>query len=350
MQPFAYNFQKEVELMSIKKCTNCGADLDPAAKFCMECGMEQTTETPAEPENKSGNESEVQPVSEPQTANASDYPDSPPDAGHIPDYSMNNGGYKVEDGGNGGASALFVVMILGILLMASVVIWAAFAILANVPNRQKSSEKFIYPDNDYSYHDDWEYPDDPEEYGGDSENSGIETNPYEPDPDMEGYYPEDTYQIGVDIPEGIYFLRGEVLVDEDGMLLSDARYEVNSDGDSDGGWFQFCRYVELRGQGSIDLTFCDAYDISVADVHGDPFEHPGMFIVGRDLDPGTYKLVDTALGGNSMVYAVYDSLDEVYGNSIFDVGDFDAKDGDEITLTDGQILEMQWCVLAEDEQ
>lgn len=322
--------------MSMKKCTNCGVDLDPAAKFCMDCGMEQTPETTA------------QPVSEPQTADTSSA-DSPPDAGHIPDYSMNNGGYKVEDGGNGGTSVLFVVMILGILLMASVVIWALFAILANIPDKREIADKFSDPAEEYPYIDDWEYPND-REYSDDEEIYGFfePDEPDEPDPDMDGYYPEGTYQIGIDIPEGIYFLRGRVLVDEDGMLLSDACYDVNSDGDSDRGWFQFCRYVELRGQGSIDLTFCDAYDISVADVHGDPFEHPGMFIVGRDLDPGTYKLVDTAPGGNSMVYAVYDSLDEVYGNSLFDVGDFDAKDGDEITLTDGQIIEMQWCVLAKD--
>lgn len=323
--------------MSMKKCINCGADLDPEAKFCMDCGMEQTPETNA------------QPAGEPQTADTSGHPDELPDAGHIPDYSMNNGGYKVEDGGNGGTSALFVVMILGILLIASLVIWALFAILAVKPDKQSRYDEFREPDNDYSYRDDWEYSDDQEEYGDGSEDFGIDLEPDEPDPDMDGYYPEGTYHIGIDIPEGIYFLRGEVLVDEDGMHLSDACYDVNSDGDSDRGWFQFCRYVELRGQGSIDLTFCDAYDISVADIHGDPFEHPGMFMVGRDLAPGTYKLVDTAPDGNGMAYAVYDSLDEVYGYSLFDVGDFDANGGDEITLTNGQILEMQWCVLAEDQ-
>lgn len=322
--------------MSMKKCINCGADLDPEAKFCMDCGMEQMPETNA------------QPAGGPQTADTSGHPDELPDAGHIPDYSMNNGGYKVEDGGSGGTSVLFVVMILGILLMTSVIVWAVFAILAVVPDKQNSDDEFTSPGNDYSYRDDWEYPND-REYSDDEEIYGFfePDEPDEPDPDMDGYYPEGFYQIGIDIPEGIYFLRGEVLVDEDGMLLSDACYDVNSNGDSDRGWFQFCRYVELRGQGSIDLTFCDAYDISVADIHGDPFEHPGMFIVGRDLDPGTYKLVDTAPDGNSMVYAVYDSLDEVYGYSLYDMGNLDAKDGDEITLTDGQILEMQWCVLAD---
>lgn len=320
--------------MSMKKCTNCGADLDPAAKFCMDCGMEQTPETSA------------QPVSEPQTADISGDPDGLPDAGHIPDYSMNSGGYKVEDGGNGGASALFVVMILSVLLMASVVIWAVFAILANVPDRQKSSDKFREPADDYSYRDDREYSDDSEVYGGSEDfDSGLDLG--EPEPDSEGYYPEGTYQIGVDIPEGIYFLRGEVYTDGYGTLTSDARYDIDSDSGSDGGWFQFCRYVELRGHGSIDLISCDAYDISAADVHGDPFEHPGMFIVGRDLDAGTYRLADTSPYGNGMAYAVYDSLDEVHGDSIFDVGNFDAKDGDEITLTDGQIIEMQWCVLAD---
>lgn len=334
--------------MSMKKCTNCGADLDHAAKFCMDCGMAQMPETTDEPENESGNESEAKPLNEQQTANTYDISDGLPDAGHIPDYSMNNGGYKVEDGGNGGISALFVVMILGILLIASLVIWALFAILAVKPDKQSRYDEFREPDNDYSYRDDWGYPND-REYSDDEEIYGFfePDEPDEPDPDMDGYYPEGTYHIGIDIPEGIYFLRGEVLVDEDGMLISDACYDVNSDGDSDRGWFQFCRYVELRGQGYIDMTFCDAYDISVSDVHGDPFEHSGMFMVGRDLDPGTYKLVDTAPGGNSMVYAVYDGLDEVYGYSLFDSGNLDAKDGDEITLTDGQILEMQWCVLAD---
>lgn len=315
----------------MKKCTNCGADLDSAAKFCMDCGMEYTPETTA------------QPVSEPRTA---DHPDSPPDAGHIPDYSMNNGGYKVEDGGSGGTSALFVVMILGILLMTSVIVWAVFAILAVVPDKHDRYDEYIDPDNDYSYHDDWEYPNDPEEYGGDSENSGIEIKPV---PSKNGCYPEGTYQIGVDIPEGVYFLSSEVITDEDGNITSGARYELNSDGEVDGGWFRFCRYVELRGEGCIELTFCDAYDISVSDIHGDPFEHQGMFMVGRDLAPGTYKLVDTS-DEYGMSYAIYDSLDEVYSDSLYDAGNFEAEDGDEITLTDGQILEMQWCVLAKDEQ
>lgn len=322
--------------MSMKKCTNCGADLDHAAKFCMDCGMEQMPETNA------------QPAGEPQTADTSGHPDELPDAGHIPDYSMNNGGYKVEDGGSGGTSVLFVVMILGILLMTSVIVWAVFAILAVVPDKQNSDDEFTSPGNDYSYRDDWEYPND-REYSDDEEIYGFfePDEPDEPDPDMEGYYPAGTYQIGVDIPEGIYFLSNEVVTGENGNTTSSARYEIDLDGKTDNGWFRFSRYVELRGQGSIDLTFCDAYDISVSDVHGDPFEHSGMFMVGRDLDPGTYKLVDTAPDGNGMAYAVYDSLDEVYGYSLFDVGDFDAKGGDEITLTDGQFLELQGCVLAD---
>lgn len=333
--------------MSMKKCTNCGADLDHAAKFCMDCGMAQMPETTDEPENESGNESEAKPLNEQQTADTSGHPDELPDAGHIPDYSMNNGGYKVEDGGSGGTSVLFVVMILGILLMTSVIVWAVFAILAVAPDKHGRYDEFTSPGNDYSYRDDWEYPDDPEEYGGDPEDSGIVLKPDEPDPDMEGYYPAGTYQIGADIPEGIYFLSSEVVTGENGNTTRSAHYEIDLDGKTDNGWFRFSRYVELRGQGSIDLTFCDAYDISVSDVHGDPFEHSGMFMVGRDLDPGTYKLVDTAPDGNGMAYAVYDSLDEVYGYSLFDVGDFDAKGGDEITLTDGQFLELQGCVLAD---
>lgn len=160
----------------------------------------------------------------------------------------------------------------------------------------------------------------------------------------EGYYPQgDSYNIGVDIPEGYYIL----LYNGVGDTYGDASWEIfaTPDGVDSYGHFQYSAFAKLEGHGYFDMSWCDAYSLDTFKGENNPFEHPGMFRVGIDVLAGTYKVVPTTDQGYEqwIVHEDIDSIDYDKINKSYP----DTHEVYEVTLKDGEILEMQFCILEE---
>ena len=162
-----------------------------------------------------------------------------------------------------------------------------------------------------------------------------------------GIYPMGKYEVGVDIPVGEYLLLTNRLAEngnsfnELAVLELTYRYEVLYDS-----WFQYCRYVNLKEGMKIDTSWCDMYDLSIHKPEINPFEHSGMFKVGVDVPSGTYMV--KSCGDDSFNYCyVIENLDD-YGVYSYSCELFDDDEVLEVTLEDGQYIDLMGCVLAEE--
>lgn len=156
------------------------------------------------------------------------------------------------------------------------------------------------------------------------------------------YYPQgDNYNIGNTIPEGYYILIYNGYPD----VYGDAYWGTYAapDGEESNSWFQYSSIVKLEGHGYFEMSWCDAYPLEKYTGENNPFEHSGMFRVGVDVEAGTYKVLspyeDEGLKSELAVHEDIDSIDyeKIYMPDSYEV--------EEVTLHDGEILEMRFCVL-----
>ncbi len=166
-----------------------------------------------------------------------------------------------------------------------------------------------------------------------------------------GRWSSGIYEIGKEIPEGTY------LVMTDGQaselfplgLYSDAqaRDEDNFIGEA---WAGFSRYITITEPGFIKVSWANIFDIEENDIVNDPHKHSGMFLVGRDIEPGTYQLTfdryynDYDSEGNFANYYIYSDVDAVTP-IIEERGKF--EEGLEITLEEGDFLRLEECLIKE---
>ena len=158
-----------------------------------------------------------------------------------------------------------------------------------------------------------------------------------------GIYPAGVYQIGVDIPEGKYLLISDML-DETGSFPYGIYTDPEAEDEVYFSWEQFSSYVVIEGDGYVSFTWATAYSLENTEVNNDPFSRSGTFLVGRDLPAGTYEIIST----NNDGYAYYSVYSDIYKTSknVIISGEISEDTGSkEITVEDGQYLNLIWAKL-----
>lgn len=238
-------------------------------------------------------------------------------------------------------SGVFVVCAVNFIVMA---------VLAN------NNDDEIYYDNEIYYNDEIYYDDD---------SYDIEELPLEEERPVydkneafreNGVFPSGTYQIGVDIPEGLYIFIPE-LSNNHGVqgVYSDPSCEnqissayVHFDG---------TRIAEISGNGYLHFSWATAYNLDMhPEIMNDPYESDGMFIVGRDIEAGTYHLESpTEIFGDmsdNAEWYIYSSINAVgavlkESGQLCSYGGYEENITDEITLNDGEYLELRHCIITD---
>lgn len=165
-----------------------------------------------------------------------------------------------------------------------------------------------------------------------------------------GFYPDnrDVYCVGDEYaPEEYYMAEGVY------MLIAesdDHEAYFQKLGTDDENWqemvdchFQYSCIVKLEKGWDFIPAYCDAYSLEYfdsLDMENSPFEHGGMFRVGTDIPSGTYKIVPSD-EQKTPLWTIHKNIDSIDYDKIY----CDEHDGNEITLKDGEILEMQFCCL-----
>ncbi len=163
-----------------------------------------------------------------------------------------------------------------------------------------------------------------------------------------GIFPSGNYVLGEEMPEGVYLFKADqtghgvegVYADPDEQKQISAAY-VHFDGS---------RIAELKGNGYVHFSWCTAYDLSKhPEIVNDPFTSSGMFMVGRDIEPGEYHIVpDEGEYGEYAEWHIYSSINciaPVERASGYGV-EGDDIEGAAITLNEGEFLETQFCKVA----
>ncbi|MBQ9895572.1 MAG: hypothetical protein IJM38_09345 [Ruminococcus sp.] len=163
-----------------------------------------------------------------------------------------------------------------------------------------------------------------------------------------GIFPSGKYILGEEMPEGVYLFKADqtghgvegVYADPSESKQISAAY-VHFDGS---------RIAELKGNGYVHFSWCTAYDLSKhPEIVNDPFTSSGMFMVGRDIEPGEYHIVpDEGEYGDYAEWHIYSSINciaPVERASGYGV-EGDDIEGTTITLNEGEFLETQFCKIA----
>lgn len=167
-----------------------------------------------------------------------------------------------------------------------------------------------------------------------------------------GIFPSGTYQIGVDIPEGIYIFVPE-LPDNHGVEGVYSDPECENQISSAYVHFDGTRIAEISGNGYLNFSWATAYDLDMhPEIVNDPHKKEGMFIVGRDIPAGTYNLEPYGEYGDLAEWYIYSGINAVgavlkESGQLYSNDDYNENITDEITLSDGEYFELRHCIITE---
>lgn len=381
--------------MDGKFCVECGARISIDARFCRACGRRQPeikippelaaaapkaepaaaepvreavaepAETVEEVTEKAGDTvaetvdavreaaEQVAPEQKPAAAEA-----SKPEPRPVPDYRsyLNNGEPEPpqveevpEPEKEGGINPAYILLIGCALFIVALLVWAIFAtnkLTMTHQSKEKSSASItiVKPtEPPVTTTDPKQQTTSPKIGGGEYSGVGGKAATFIEDGD---------YTVGENIEAGEY-----IFIAEEPMLLSDDDDEENipsfyagvyEDDDKKDtihtGWFQMSTYMKLEDGQRLHFSWAKAYPAGQYDGENDPFEHPGMFCVGRDVKPGTYSLEALTDQGYES-YTVYDSIEDVMSDVELNNRIYGFDKDEKITLTDGQYIQLEWCRL-----
>lgn len=106
--------------------------------------------------------------------------------------------------------------------------------------------------------------------------------------------PAGTYKIGTDLDAGTYYLR-EYSDSSCAYYEVDRDSEGNSDSIIDNEVFENFAYISVTDGQYLDLSGCEAIPLKYAPKQAagrDGNYTPGMYLVGRDISQGEYKLIE----------------------------------------------------------
>ncbi|MDE5583955.1 MAG: hypothetical protein K2J08_09645 [Ruminococcus sp.] len=172
-----------------------------------------------------------------------------------------------------------------------------------------------------------------------------------------GAFPDTkVYQIGVDIPEGLYIFIPTLSMGH-GVQGVYSDPSCNNQISSAYVHFDGTRIVELKGNGYLEFSWCTAYNLDMhPEIVNDPHETDGMFIVGRDIEAGTYHLESPEkIFGDMSDYAewfIYSDINAVGPLTkecgILETwGAYDENISNEITVHDGEYFELRHCIITD---
>ncbi len=164
-----------------------------------------------------------------------------------------------------------------------------------------------------------------------------------------GVFPSGTYQIGVDIPEGTYIFMPDT---SDGHGVQGIYSDPSCENQISSAYVHFdgTRIAEISGNGYLDFSWATAYNLDMhPEIENNPRKHDGMFIVGRDIEAGTYKLEEL---GEYAEWYIYSDINAVGGvlkqsGQLYSYDDYNENVTNEITLYDGEYLELQYCIITD---
>ncbi len=158
---------------------------------------------------------------------------------------------------------------------------------------------------------------------------------------QKGIYPSGTYLVGTDIPAGEYLLVSSV-GDEYRHFYAGVYTAPDCENDSEisGGFYSYSAIVLLEEGTYFEFSWAICYDRTKNNVPNDPFEHPGMFQVGVDIDPGTYVLTPWEDYASYQIYTELGTVAPILSDSNR------VESQAEITLEEGEYLYLADCVIA----
>lgn len=164
-----------------------------------------------------------------------------------------------------------------------------------------------------------------------------------------GRWSSGMYKIGEDIPEGTYLMVVDGRSDELFPTSIHALSDVNGDNSIiNDTWSENTRYITLTEPGYIDVSWSILYDTKKNDIENNPYEHSGMFLVGKDIEPGTYQLGfgpytdDVKQSPHQSRYTIYSDVDAI-APLVKEHGDY--NDFAEVKLEEGEYLDLEKCVV-----
>lgn len=168
----------------------------------------------------------------------------------------------------------------------------------------------------------------------------------------DAYVDDGDYTVGKGIDPGTYIFIAEdlsFLADEDSDPDYNSFYagvfkDANHEKGIHSGWYQTSTYMKLEEGQYLHFSWAKAYPAEEFKGENDPFMHPGMFLVGKDLKPGTYSIEALTDQGYEN-YTIYESIEDVMEDDGFTNRIYDFDTDDKITLEKGQYIQLEWCRL-----
>ena len=383
--------------MDGKFCVECGARISIDARFCRACGRRQpeiklpnelagavtqaepveevvaepvkaveeiaekaeetvaeTVEEPVEAIEEATEQ--VAPVPEPQPAAEAPKPEPRP----VPDYRsyLNNGEPEQpqveeipEPKSEGGIHPAYILLIGGALFIVALLVWTIFmtnklSMTHQSKDKSSASISIVKPTEPPAVTTKPSKGRSSSESRG-SEYSGVGGKAVD-------YIEDGDYTVGENIKAGEYiFIAEEISLLGDGeendeyipSFYAGVYLDDNEKKPVRTGWYQMTTYMKLEDGQRLHFSWAKDCPAEQYDGGNDPFEHEGMFCVGRDVKAGTYSLEPLTDQGYES-YAVYDSIEDVMSDTDgYDNRTFSFDEGDKVTLTDGQYIQLEWCRL-----
>lgn len=160
-----------------------------------------------------------------------------------------------------------------------------------------------------------------------------------------GIYKSGFYEVGKDIPEGIYIIVADGSNPENlGIAeISSSSDENDEDAVLNNTWFHGNIYLELEKGQFLHVSWATIYDAEKVDVKLNPYSKDGMYLVGKDIPAGIYELeLDSGeyIYDYSAKYVIYSEMDSPMPIQ-FSNGNF--KDNKSIRLEEGQYVMFEDC-------
>lgn len=182
----------------------------------------------------------------------------------------------------------------------------------------------------------------PDDNTGEAAENTVQDTPQETENEKAAaFIKEGMYKIGSDLPAGEYILFNETVLPSYYQVTTDSTGSLESIVSNDN--FNGNRYITVSEGQYLEFREAKGYTLENAPelkpVNGRYEE--GMYKVGRDIDPGEYKLIPISESVSSYVEVAKDSKGSVY--SIVSNDNFQSEKY--ISISKGQYIKLIGCYI-----
>ncbi len=159
-----------------------------------------------------------------------------------------------------------------------------------------------------------------------------------------GVFVAGSYEVGKEIPAGEYVaVANGNTPTMDFYLGIYTSASQSEESELMGSWCQGSKLLVLEEGMYIELIHANLYDMEKHGHPSDPFSSSGMYKVGRDLVAGTYTVMNYS-DQYTGEYTIYSSINCI-APIARDSGMVSSGETTQITLQDGEYIEMRFCCL-----